>query len=88
MSWKSRAWTVIGSLAAVEDLKDTKICRLSSVMKTFNSQHVESMPTQVERPSSSSASTMEARSSSSSGSDNQSEEALRTVMYLSCWGPN
>jgi hypothetical protein len=58
MSWQSKVWTVVGSVAAVEELKDKNLCRLNSTMKSLYHQHVinnmasyssSSKPTQVGR---------------------------------------
>ncbi|OAY35224.1 hypothetical protein MANES_12G082400v8 [Manihot esculenta] len=93
MSWKSRAWTAVGSAAAVEELKDNKLCKLKSLHRQHLHNKKVSMSTnQVERefsPTSNTNSEVELRREGNKQQLNQSaEETLRTVMYLSCWGPN
>ncbi|KAG6752475.1 hypothetical protein POTOM_044710 [Populus tomentosa] len=84
MSWKSKVWTVVGSVAAVEDLKDKNMASSSS-----------SKPAQVGReaaaaapPPATTTSNFAPKREGKEKRVNQSEESLRTVMYLSCWGPN
>jgi hypothetical protein len=104
MSWQSKVWTVVGSVAAVEELKDKNLCRLNSTMKSLYHQHVinnmasyspPSKPTQVGReaaaaapPPATTTSNFAPKRECKEKRVNQSEESLRTVMYLSCWGPN
>lgn len=102
MSWKSKVWTVVGSVAAVEELKDKNLCRINSTMKSLYHQHVinnmassSSKATQVGReaaapppPPPTTTSNFAPKREGKEKRVNQSEESLRTVMYLSCWGPN
>ncbi|KAF9670872.1 hypothetical protein SADUNF_Sadunf13G0114300 [Salix dunnii] len=109
MSWKSKVWTVVGSVAAVEELKDKNLCRLNSPMKSLHYHHVinnmvssSSKPTQVGREAASPPPPPPAAAAGAATTTskfapkrkckekrvNQSEDSLRTVMYLSCWGPN
>ncbi|XP_057956197.1 uncharacterized protein LOC131149610 [Malania oleifera] len=88
MSSTSRAWMVAATVGAVEALKDQGFCRWNYALRSLT-QHAN-------RNFRSFAQTSKL-SSSSVASDNkfkreemgkQSEESLRQVMYLSCWGPN
>ncbi|XP_023531406.1 uncharacterized protein LOC111793656 isoform X2 [Cucurbita pepo subsp. pepo] len=80
------AWVVAASVGVVEALKDQGICRWNNVLRSaqfYAKNHVGSV-SQAKKFSSSAA----AAAVASGKQQNQSEESLRTVMYLSCWGPN
>ncbi|RYQ97531.1 hypothetical protein Ahy_B08g093596 isoform B [Arachis hypogaea] len=83
----SKSWMVAASVGAVEALKDQLgVCRWNFVMRNAQQQlknHVRSM-SQAKTTLSSSSSALV----STKLKDNKGEESLRTVMYLSCWGPN
>ncbi|KEH29602.1 hypothetical protein MtrunA17_Chr4g0022611 [Medicago truncatula] len=89
MSSGIRAWTVAASVGVVEALKDQLgICRWNYALKLAQ-QHVKNNVrsfSQAKKLSSSSSSMISKRLKDDK--PNQSEESLRTVMYLSCWGPN
>ncbi|XVF66897.1 hypothetical protein PTKIN_Ptkin10aG0076200 [Pterospermum kingtungense] len=92
-SWKSRAWAVAGTVTAVEVSKERKLCRWNPKKQHQNVINNVGSPasTQVERPSSSSSPTSSRMASNRKDREEmhkQSEESLRTIMYLSCWGPN
>ncbi|CAN8314097.1 unnamed protein product [Cochlearia groenlandica] len=77
----SKAWTVAASIGIVEALKDQLgVCRWNYVLRSMN-HHLRHNNVR-------SISQTNRLSSSSSGEAKQAEESLRTVMYLSCWGPN
>ncbi|XP_050883607.1 uncharacterized protein LOC127086835 [Lathyrus oleraceus] len=89
MSSTNRIWTVAASVGVVEALKDQGLCRWNYGLRLAQhhvKNHLRSL-SQAKKLSSSNSYAMvpnglkekEAR---------QSEESLRTVMYLSCWGPN
>ncbi|XP_019701971.1 uncharacterized protein [Elaeis guineensis] len=74
---------VAASMGAVEALKDQAgLCRWNYAIRSLNQQAKNSVGSfsQARRMSSSSSNTDEKAK--------RSEEALRKVMYLSCWGPN
>ncbi|KAL1198472.1 hypothetical protein V5N11_022653 [Cardamine amara subsp. amara] len=80
MSSTTKAWMVAVSIGAVEALKDQLgVCRWNYVIRSAN---------QNLRNNVISVSQAKMISSSSSNKMEQAEESLRTVMYLSCWGPN
>ncbi|KAM7503522.1 hypothetical protein LguiB_002426 [Lonicera macranthoides] len=94
MSSTSKAWIVAASVGAVEALKDQGFCRWNYTLRSLH-QHAKNNLSR--RSSLSQYSTKNKKISPHSsamvvGSNNnkmkQSEESLRTVMYLSCWGPN
>ncbi|KAH0656279.1 hypothetical protein KY285_031161 [Solanum tuberosum] len=83
MSLSRRAWIVAASVGAVETLKDqVGLCRWNYPLKSL-AQHTKNnirSYTQAKKLSSSIIAKNEKAE--------QSEESLRKVMYLSCWGPN
>ncbi|XP_057450950.1 uncharacterized protein LOC130742869 [Lotus japonicus] len=94
MSSRSRAWTwtVAASVGVVEALKDQGICRWNSVIRSAHQHakhHVRTL-SQANKLSSQSQSSAAVASSAKLRDQKakQAEEDLRTVMYLSCWGPN
>ncbi|KAK9924668.1 hypothetical protein M0R45_033022 [Rubus argutus] len=90
MSSSSRAWIVAASVGVVEALKDQLgICRWNYPMRLMQQQ----AKTQLRAYSQAHTklfSSSSALVSSKLGDDKakQSEDSLRKVMYLSCWGPN
>ncbi|CAK8536483.1 unnamed protein product [Lathyrus sativus] len=89
MSSTSRAWAAAASVAVVEALKDQGICRWNHTLKSLQN-HVKNNVrsySQAQKLSSSSSSAM-VSTNRQKRKAKQSEESLRTVMYLSCWGPN
>ncbi|PON92390.1 Wound-responsive family protein [Trema orientale] len=86
MSSASRAWIVATSIGVVEALKDQGVCRWNSALRSI--QH----HTKANLRSYSQAKKISASQYSKNKLEDwklkQSEESLRTVMYLSCWGPN
>ncbi|KAF7823052.1 uncharacterized protein G2W53_021196 [Senna tora] len=91
MSSASRAsWSVATSVGIVEALKDQGICRWNHVLRATQQHvkgHVRSL-SQAKKLSSNSSSSAMASTKLKDEKAKQSEESLRTVMYLSCWGPN
>ncbi|KAE8730352.1 hypothetical protein F3Y22_tig00003041pilonHSYRG01413 [Hibiscus syriacus] len=99
MSSTSRAWIVAASMGAVEALKDQGICRWNYTLRSAV-QHAKNHVRNLSSQSSAAISKGLCRNLSSQSSaaiskglcrddkSKQSEESLRKVMYLSCWGPN
>lgn len=84
MSSTTRAWMVAGTVGLVEALKDQGFARWNYTMRTIH-HHAKSnlrSVTQANKLSSPATKTM-----ASTAKAKQSEESLRKVMYLSCWGP-
>ncbi|KAJ9171019.1 hypothetical protein P3X46_019073 [Hevea brasiliensis] len=81
-----KAWMVAASIGAVEALKDQGFCRWNYTIKSLHQQGKNNLRTisQAKKISSSSAAVVSDKVRES----RQTEESLRTVMYLSCWGPN
>ncbi|GLT48108.1 hypothetical protein SLA2020_217490 [Shorea laevis] len=88
MSSTSRAWVVAVTVGAVEALKDQGICRWNYTLRSLH-QHAKNHLRSVSQ-----ARMLSSQSSAAVWNQlreekaKQSEESLRTVMYLSCWGPN
>ncbi|OMO99150.1 hypothetical protein CCACVL1_03906 [Corchorus capsularis] len=84
MNWKKKALAVAGtvSVTAVEVAHEKKLCRWSSAKQQHHPQAA------INSVGSSSSSSSTSSKMASKRKDNQSEESLRTIMYLSCWGPN
>ncbi|XP_049415235.1 uncharacterized protein LOC125877984 [Solanum stenotomum] len=89
MSSTSRAWVTAVSLGVVEALKDQGLCRWNYTIRAIN-QHAKN-----NLRSYSHAKNLSSQSSSLVSTNKlevkkvkKSEESLRKVMYLSCWGPN
>ncbi|GLT86986.1 hypothetical protein SLE2022_050920 [Rubroshorea leprosula] len=88
MSSTSRAWVVAVTVGAVEALKDQGICRWNYTLRSLH-QHAKNHWRSVSQ-----ARMLSSQSSAAVWNQlreekaKQSEESLRAVMYLSCWGPN
>ncbi|KAM7498194.1 hypothetical protein LguiA_022608 [Lonicera macranthoides] len=95
MSSTSKAWIVAASVGAVEALKHQGFCRWNYTLRSLH-QHAKnnlSLRSSLSHNSNKNKKTSPHTCSAMVvGSNNkrmkQSEESLRTVMYLSCWGPN
>ncbi|ESQ33457.1 hypothetical protein EUTSA_v10009214mg [Eutrema salsugineum] len=88
MSSTSKAWAVAASIGVVETLKDQLgVCRWNYVLRSIN-QHLRNNVRPISQTKKLSSSSSATASAVSSGKAKQAEESLRTVMYLSCWGPN
>ncbi|KAG2304323.1 hypothetical protein Bca4012_063320 [Brassica carinata] len=89
MSSRSKAWLVAATIGAVEASKDQLgLCRWNYMIRSVNQRirnNVRSA-SQANMFSSSSATVLVAGKDGDKAK--QAEESLRTVMYLSCWGPN
>ncbi|KAM7270312.1 hypothetical protein ACFE04_029526 [Oxalis oulophora] len=90
----SKAWIIAASIGAVEALKDQGICRWNYALKSLNQHAKNNLRSYSQANKLSSSSNVNVFSSSSNNireieeKTRQSEESLRKVMYLSCWGPN
>ena len=88
MSSASKAWLVAAAIGGVEALKDQGFCRWNYTLRSLHhhaKNHVRSASQAKKLSSSSSAMISNIVKEEKA---KQSEESLRKVMYLSCWGPN
>lgn len=90
MSSTSRAWMVAASVGAVEALKDQGFCRWNYTIRSVHQYAKSNLRSLSQAKKKISPQSSAAMVSSRIGSEKlkASEESLRTVMYLSCWGPN
>ncbi|CAH8254240.1 unnamed protein product [Arabidopsis lyrata] len=87
MSSTSKAWLVAASIGAVEASKDQLgMCRWNYLIRSVN-QRIRNNVRSASQANRFSSSTVVA-SVKDDNKAKQAEESLRTVMYLSCWGPN
>ncbi|CAK7349950.1 unnamed protein product [Dovyalis caffra] len=87
MSSASKAWLVAAAIGGVEALKDQGFCRWNYTLRSLHQHaknHVRSV-SQAKNLSSSSSAMISNKVKEEKAK--QSEESLRKVMYLSCWGP-
>ncbi|KAB2610535.1 hypothetical protein D8674_018567 [Pyrus ussuriensis x Pyrus communis] len=84
-----RGWVVAASVGVVEALKDQGICRWNYTMRLLQ-QHAKNQLGSFSQANkfSSSSSALISIQVRQDEKIKQSEESLRKVMYLSCWGPN
>ncbi|KAK7324745.1 hypothetical protein VNO77_28555 [Canavalia gladiata] len=89
MGSASRTWTVAASVGVVEALKDQGLCRWNNALRSVQ-YHVKNQVRSLSQTKnlSSSSSAMISSSKLKEEDTKQSEESLRTVMYLSSWAPN
>ncbi|KAI3879088.1 hypothetical protein MKW92_045980 [Papaver armeniacum] len=96
MNSTSKAWMVAVSVGVVEALKDQAgMCRWNYALRSihqYTKNRVKSSISQATSSSSVPASSLIPDQIMMKQQRHQemkkSEESLRTVMYLSCWGPN
>ncbi|CAN1123932.1 hypothetical protein LINPERPRIM_LOCUS3493 [Linum perenne] len=96
MSSTSKAWAVAASIGAVEALKDQLgFCRWNYVIRSAQ-QYARNNVRSVSQASSKLSSSSPAAAAMACDKLNKrvavekgkrAEESLKTVMYLSCWGP-
>ncbi|KAI7740963.1 hypothetical protein M8C21_006874 [Ambrosia artemisiifolia] len=87
MSSTSRAWMVAGTVGLVEALKDQGFARWNYTIRTIH-HHAKSNLRSVTHAKNISSPATIASTGAKKDKAKQSEESLRKVMYLSCWGPN
>jgi len=90
MSSSTRAWMVAASIATVEALRDQGFARWNYSMRCIQ-QHAKSnirSYSQAQRLSSSTSNFMSSKISRDVEELKQSEESLKKVTYLNCWGSN
>ncbi|KAJ0428360.1 hypothetical protein HanRHA438_Chr17g0801721 [Helianthus annuus] len=87
MSSTSRAWMVAGTVGLVEALKDQGFARWNYTIRTIH-HHAKSNLRSLSHTKHLSSPAAMASTGWKEEKAKQSEESLRKVMYLSCWGPN
>ncbi|KAF2532219.1 hypothetical protein F2Q70_00030842 [Brassica cretica] len=93
MSSRSKAWLVAATIGAVEASKDQLgLCRWNYMIRSVNQRIRNNVRSAAQANRFSSSSTILLASYKLNPwayhKAKQAEESLRTVMYLSCWGPN
>ncbi|KAF8409377.1 hypothetical protein HHK36_005452 [Tetracentron sinense] len=88
MSSTSRAWIVAASVVAVEVLKDQGFCRWNYSLRSLHQHAKNNIRSFSQASKLSSPSSSVIANKMRDQKMKQSEESLRKVMYLSCWGPN
>ncbi|KAI3940759.1 hypothetical protein MKW98_030078 [Papaver atlanticum] len=95
MSATRKAWMVAVSVGVVEALKDQAgMCRWNYALRSvhqYTKNRVKSSISQATSSSVPASSVIPDQIMMKQQRDHemkQSDESLRTVMYLSCWGPN
>ncbi|KAL1222170.1 hypothetical protein V5N11_011049 [Cardamine amara subsp. amara] len=90
MSSASKTWLVAATIGALEASKDQLgICRWNYLLRSVNQRFRNNVRSSSQANKfSSSTTTAVATASVKNEKAKQAEESLRTVMYLSCWGPN
>ncbi|PWA61944.1 hypothetical protein CTI12_AA364740 [Artemisia annua] len=84
MSSTSRAWMVAGTVGLVEAIKDQSFARWNYTIRAIH-HHAKSNIRSVAQSKKLSSETAVA---SSRGGIEKSDESLRKLMYLNCWGPS
>ncbi|KAL1222162.1 hypothetical protein V5N11_011041 [Cardamine amara subsp. amara] len=90
MSSTSKTLLVAATIGALEASKDQLgICRWNYLLRSVN-QRIRNNVRSASQANkfSSSSTTAVASASVKNEKAKKAEESLRTVMYLSCWGPN
>lgn len=85
-----KSWTAAAaSIGAVEalKLKDQGLCRWNSAVRNYGNGHPAARTLSQPNNFSSSVGGDSSEVKREDHKAKQSEESLRTVMYLSCWGP-
>ncbi|MCL7029679.1 hypothetical protein MKW94_004136 [Papaver nudicaule] len=91
MSSASKAWAVAVSVGVVEALKDQAgMCRWNYALRSIHQYTKNKVKSSISQATSSSSSVIPEKIMMKRRDHEmkQSEESLRKVMYLSCWGPN
>ncbi|KDP24200.1 hypothetical protein JCGZ_25857 [Jatropha curcas] len=86
MGSAGKGWAVAASIGTVEALKDQLgFCRWNYTLRSLHQHTKNNLRSLSQARNLSSSSSV---SSNKVKESKQAEESLRTVMFLSCWGPN
>ncbi|KAI3787356.1 hypothetical protein L1987_41775 [Smallanthus sonchifolius] len=88
MSSRTRTWMVAGTVGLVEALKDQGFARWNYTIRAIHHHAKSNLRSISQTKKLSSPAIMASNSAGIEEKAKQSEESLRKVMYLSCWGPN
>jgi hypothetical protein len=83
----SRGWVVAASLGAVEGMKDQGIFRWGNTLRSLQEHAKNSVRSYSQAKKLSAQSSSAVSRKIKCENVKESEESLRKVMYLSCWGP-
>ncbi|KAK2639250.1 hypothetical protein Ddye_027045 [Dipteronia dyeriana] len=85
----SKAWIVAASIGAVEALKDQGICRWNYTMRSLHQRTKNNLRSvsQAKNVSSSSSSRKGFEENIGCDKKKKTEDSIKKVMDLSCWGP-
>ncbi|GMY10020.1 hypothetical protein FCV25MIE_05259 [Fagus crenata] len=79
---------VATSVGVVEAMKDQGICRWNFIIRSAQQHAKNNLRSYSQAKNLSSSTSAMVSSKLRDAKMKQSEESLRKVMYLSCWGPN
>ncbi|GMY10014.1 hypothetical protein FCV25MIE_05253 [Fagus crenata] len=79
---------VAASVGVVEAMKDQGICRWNFIIRSAHQHAKNNLRSYSQAKNLSSSTSAMVSSKLRDEKMKQSEESLRKVMYLSCWGPN
>ncbi|KAK3424269.1 uncharacterized protein LOC120294610 [Eucalyptus grandis] len=91
MNAASRVWIVAACIGAVESLKDQGFCRWNYPLRSLEQRaksNIRSLYEARKISSSSSSPSVAAEAPDAADKARRTEESLKKVMYLGCWGPN
>ncbi|XP_047336668.1 uncharacterized protein LOC124940222 [Impatiens glandulifera] len=89
MSSLKRAWIAAAGVGVVEALKDQMgFCRWNYAIRSIHQYAKSNLGTLSQANKLSSPAAMAVMRAEDQARAKLSEESLRKVMYLSCWGPN
>nr|KAJ0216696.1 hypothetical protein LSAT_V11C300117420 [Lactuca sativa] len=87
MSSGSKVWMVAGTVGLVEALKDQGFARWNTTIRSIH-HHAKSNLRSISHTKNLPQPAAMASSRAMEEKAKRSEDSLRKVMYLSCWGPN
>lgn len=86
-SASTKAWIVATSIGAVEALKDQGICRWNYTMRSLH-QHVKNNVRSISQANRNISSSSTSNKVVGQSKMKKTEDSIRKVMDLNCWGPS